>query len=282
MTAQVPNPTSADGWRGDRGEAWLNALDGYEAMLRPLGDALLSRAALLPAQSVVDIGCGGGWTSRMAAEHVGAQGQVCGVDIAPMLIEEAEKRAGGLSNLRFVCADASADPLPVAAFDRMISRLGVMFFSNPPVAFGQLRTLLKPEGQLDWAVWAPPADNPWMSGVRPIVERHVDLPPLDPEAPGPFSLANTDKLCGLLSDAGFIEIDIAEWRGAIAPGGNHDPYLAADFALKSFSFGPSFDNAPPAIRDKVRSDLIEFFGGYLADGQLAIPARAWLVRAKAS
>ena len=281
MTLQVINPTSAEGWRGDRGSAWLKALDGYEAMLLPLGEALFERADLLPNQSVVDVGCGGGWTSRMAAAFVGDQGQVCGIDIAPMLIDEAARRANGTANLSFICADAGVDPLPAAPFDRMISRLGVMFFSNPSAAFAQLHALLKSGGQLDWAVWAPPADNPWMGGVRPIVERHIDLAPVDPDAPGPFSLADHDKLHTLLSNAGFGSIDIAEWRGPIAPGGHHDPHQAADFALESFSFGPPFDDADPAIRGKVRADLVGFFSGFMVDGQLAIPAKAWLVSAKA-
>jgi SAM-dependent methyltransferase len=282
MTTPAINPTSAEGWRGERGVAWLKALDGYETMLRPLGEALLERAALSPGQSVVDIGCGGGWTSRKAAREVGANGHVCGVDIAPMLIEEAARRAEGTANISFHCADASAEPLPALPFDRMISRLGVMFFTEAPLAVSRLRALLKQGGQLDWAVWAPPAHNPWMGGVRPIVERHIDLPPMDPDAPGPFSLADTDKLQSLLTQAGFTAIDIVEWCGGIAPGGHHDPERAADFALTSFSFGPPFDNASPATKDKVRGDLVAFFESFLVDGQLAIPAKAWLVRATAS
>ena len=281
MTAPVTNPTSAEGWRGPRGAVWLLSLDGYEAMLRPLGDALLARAALSPGQSVVDIGCGGGSTSRTAAEIVGATGVVCGVDIAPMLIDEATRRADGVSNLTYVCADAGSEPIPGAPFDRMISRLGVMFFADPPAAFARLRDVLKSGGQLDWAVWAPSIDNPWMAGVRPIVERYIALAPVDPDAPGAFSLTDRDKLQGLLVKAGFAAIDIDDWHGAIAPGGTHDPERAADFALTAFSFGPAFDTAAPAIRDKIRSDLIEFFQRFVVDGQLAIPARAWLVRAKA-
>jgi SAM-dependent methyltransferase len=279
MTAPAINPTSAEGWRGSRGEAWLVALDGYETMLRALGEALLERATLLPGQSVLDIGCGGGWTSREAARMVGAQGEVHGIDIAPMLIDEARARAAQITHLAFHCADAASDPLPIEPADRMISRLGVMFFADPPSAFARLRKLLKSGGQLDWAVWAPAADNPWMGGVRPIVERHVTLPPVAPDAPGPFSLAEPAKLQSALLDAGFGAIDIAEWRGAIAPGGHHDPEMAADFALTSFSFGPPFDQAEPEVRERIRHELVEFFASHLADRQLAIPARAWLVRA---
>lgn len=281
MTTPATNPTNAEGWRGARGAVWLSSLDDYEVMLRPLGEALLARAALCPGQSVVDIGCGGGSTSRAAAQIVGATGAVCGVDIAPMLIEEAKRRTDGTSNLTFVCADAGSEPISGAPFDRMVSRLGVMFFADPPAAFARLRALLKSGGQLDWAVWAASSDNPWMAGVRPIVERHIALPPVDPDAPGAFSLADRDKLQGLLAEAGFTAIDIIDWHGTIAPGGTHDPEHAADFALTAFSFGPAFDNAAPAIRDKVRTDLIAFFQSFVTNGQLAVPAHAWLVRATA-
>lgn len=276
------NPTSADAWRNDRGAAWLRSLDGYEAMLHPLGEALLEAAGLIPGESVADIGCGGGATSRAAASRVAPTGQVTGIDIAPMLVEEAARRAQAHDNLRFLCADASQGLAGDERFDCLISRLGVMFFTDPAKAFAALHGLLKPEGRIALAVWAPSADNPWMSGVRPIVERHVALAPLDPQAPGPFSLADQAHAGALLAQAGFADIAFADWRGAMAPGGATTAEAAADFALTAFSFGAPFDQADRATRERVREDLADFYRGFVTSGALAVPARAWLVTARAT
>lgn len=274
--------TGADDWQGERGDHWLRDIDKFESMLEPLGLALLARAALRPGERVVDIGCGGGWTSRQAAAQVLPGGSVCGVDIAPMLVAEARSRAVDLANLAFTCANAGEAAIPGAPFDRMISRLGVMFFAAPDDAFTHLRGLLADGGQLDWAVWAPPEDNPWMSGARKIAAKHIDLAPPDLSAPGPFALSDPDRLAKLLTQAGFAGIDIEAWNGKQCVGGQgSSPEQAAAFAMTAFSFSDAVLQSPPEARAAIRSDLVEFYAGFWSDGVLAVPAKAWLVRARA-
>jgi hypothetical protein len=50
-----------------------------------------------------------------------------------------------------------------------------------------------------FAVWGRLAENPWMTSVREVVAGVIDLPPSDPEAPGPFRYAEADKgsLCSI-------------------------------------------------------------------------------------
>ena len=274
--------TGAEDWQGDRGAHWLRDMDKFESMLEPLGLALLQRARLRPGERVVDIGCGGGWTSRTAASQVMPTGSVRGVDIAPMLVKEATSRAKGISNVAFTCADAASGAVPAAPFDRMISRLGVMFFADPGQAFTRLRSLLVDRGQLDWAVWAPPEDNPWMSGARKIAAKHIDLAPPDLSAPGPFSLSSPDRLAALLTGAGFANIDVVAWTGEQSVGGQGStPQDAADFALTAFSFSDAVSDIDPEIQSAIRSELVEFYAGFYSGGRLAVPAKAWLVRASA-
>lgn len=82
----------ADDWSGEMGQRWLRNVDHFEAMLEPIGTALLDRAAIAPGERIVDLGCGGGATSRAIAARVGPQGAVLGLDISPDLIVAA--RAG--------------------------------------------------------------------------------------------------------------------------------------------------------------------------------------------
>lgn len=273
--------TGAEDWQGERGDHWLRDMDKFESMLEPLGLALLERAALGPGDRVVDIGCGGGWTSRKAAAEVLPTGSVHGVDIAPMLVKEATSRAKGMANVAFICADAGADTVPGAPFDRMISRLGVMFFADPTSAFARLRTLLKHGGQLDWAVWAPPEDNPWMSGARKIASKHVELAPPDLSAPGPFAMSDPVRLADLLTQVGFTGVDVVPWNGKQAVGGQgSNPEQAADFAMTAFSFSDAMLEISPDTRSAIRSELVAYYGGFYSAGVLAVPAKAWLVQAR--
>ena len=85
----------ADDWSGEMGQRWLRNVDHFEAMLEPIGTALLDRAAIAPGERIVDLGCGGGATSRAIAARVGPAGAVLGLDISPDLIVAARARAGG-------------------------------------------------------------------------------------------------------------------------------------------------------------------------------------------
>lgn len=274
----------AEVWAETRGSTWLAELDLYEQMLEPLGDALLGRANFQLGQRVADIGCGGGWTSRQAACSIGASGCVHGVDITPVLVAEATRRAEAeaIGNLRFSIGDASRFQPDDAPFDRLLSRLGVMFFTDPPAAFSHLRSLLVEGGRADFAVWASPQDNVWMSGARAIAAAHIEMPSPDPLAPGPFALADRNHLEGLLSHAGFSSIDIATWNGRMPVGGiGSDARGAADFALRAFSFADALIGAAPDLIAKIRAELITFYRDFESPDGLLVPARAWLARAAA-
>ena len=100
----------AEDWANTRSYTWLSELALCEQMFLPLGDALLARANLQLGQRVADISCGEGWTSRQAACSVGTSGCVHGVDITPVLVAEAIRRAEAeaIGNLRFSIGDVSS------------------------------------------------------------------------------------------------------------------------------------------------------------------------------
>ena len=276
--------TSGEDWADARGALWLAELDSYEQMLEPLGIALLDRAALQNGQHIADIGCGGGRTSRLAAHLVAPGGSGHGIDIAPMLMDEATRRAeaAGIGNVRFSTGDAASFVPEGAPFDRLISRLGVMFFADPEAAFTHLRTLLVDGGRADFVVWASPQDNVWMSGARAIVAEHIELPTADPMAPGPFRLADPDATGSLLHKAGFSQIDIAAWHGAIPVGGSgSDAAKAAEFSLRAFSFANVLEGAEPGLEETIRAKVTAFFQQFETPEGMAVPAKAWLVRAAA-
>lgn len=63
----------------------------------------------------------------------------------------------------------------------------------------------------------------------------LDLPQPEPEAPGPFRYGDADRFRRLLETAGFSDLAVRDWRGALPIGGGLRAAEAADFALASFS-----------------------------------------------
>jgi ubiquinone/menaquinone biosynthesis C-methylase UbiE len=107
----------------------------------------LRLAGLRPGMRVLDVGCGPGDVSFIAARLVGPTGKVLGVDAAPEMIELARARAveQGLSAVHFMRAaiDAIALDEPV---DAVVGRLILMHLPDPAAALGQLSTWVRPGG----------------------------------------------------------------------------------------------------------------------------------------
>ena len=275
------NATVADDWAGHRGRRWLRDVDVMEEQLAPVGEALLQRAAPAPGERVLDVGCGAGWTTRRIAEAVGPDGLALGLDISEPLLAEAARRGAGLPQLRFQLGDAGQVQPEGGPFDRLMSRFGVMFFGDPPAAFRHLASLLKPEGQLNLAVWAEPARNPWMTEMRRIVGRHVELPTVDPLAPGPFQLAGPAFHGQLLEQAGFVGLErelleLPMWIG----GRGATPATAAAFALGAFSVGELAEAAGPAVHQAVIAELEQLYAGLATSEGVAMPAAVWMLSAR--
>jgi SAM-dependent methyltransferase len=271
-------------WASDAGRRWLAQLDRFESMIEPIGTALLARADYAAGDRVVDVGCGGGWTTRQIAATVGESGLALGLDISPDLVATARERAGsaGLANIRFEQGDAATAMPPDAPFDRLFSRFGSMFFSDPYPAFANLRHMVRDGGRLDIAVWAPVAANPWQQTVMAVIGAHIDLPPPQPRAPGPFALAEQDYVADLLQGAGFSDVEFDAWTGDLSVGGpGSDPDSAAGFVLDGMHLGDLVRASGADARAAVHRDLVDLFGRHCDADGVRMGAKAWLVSARA-
>lgn len=287
MTQTAPaKPVEAlkgEDWAGEMGTKWLSHLDRFEGMIAPIGEALLARAAYQPGERVIDLGCGGGATTRAIAAAVAPGGEAVGLDISPDLTREAQARAAamGLANARFVCGDAATTPLEGAPYDRLFSRFGSMFFAEPKRAFAHLHTLLKPGARIDLAVWANPRDNLWMMEMMGVVRAHIDIPPAVPRTPGPFAFEDLDYLADVLAAGGFTGMDVTPYVGQQAVGGpGASPEDAADFVLAAMAAGRALADHGEAVQAAARADLVALFTERHVAGQgVMMGCKAWLVRA---
>lgn len=286
MTASIPtsDDLKAEDWAGSMGVKWLANIDRFESMIAPVGAAFLERAAFRPGERVIDIGCGGGGTSIAIGERVSPGGSVLGLDISPDLVAHATTRArkAGAGNVTFEEADASTASPSGQSFDHLFSRFGSMFFAEPGQAFGNLKSLIRPGGRADLAVWAPARDNLWIAAMLGVLGRYLELPAPVPRAPGPFALDDPDYIRALLGGAGFVDIDIAAWDGMQQVGGaGSSPESAVAFVLEALSFGEVLADSPPAVQSAVSAELITLFAQHAGPDGVAMPARAWFVTARA-
>jgi SAM-dependent methyltransferase len=206
----IANPSQFESWNGDSGHRWVAGADQRDRILAPVADALLTVADPGPGAHVLDIGCGCGATTLMAATHVGATGSATGIDLsAPMLdLARRRARAAGATNVSFVQGDAQTHAFAPESADLVISRFGTMFFADAEPAFRNIGRGLRPGGRLCLATWQPLAANEWLTVPGAALLQHTELPDTSSDEPGMFAQSDPEILTATLGAAGFADITI--------------------------------------------------------------------------
>jgi SAM-dependent methyltransferase len=276
-----PNSAMTDNWNGIGGETWVANAAHHDRQLAGFGDDILVAAALTPTDRVLDIGCGTGGFTRAAA-RLATQGEALGVDIGRPLVEAARAQAAaeGPANVRFEQADAQVHPFVPKSVDVVLSRFGVMFFDDPGAAFANVRTAVDDGGRLAFVCWRTLDHNPWTAVSRAALSEHLgpsDLGP--PDAPGPFSLADPDRIRAVLAEGGFTRVTVDEVSHPMWLGSDVDEAVRG---VKGQMFARTlFAGKPPDLIDRavaaLRAALAEVAG---PDG-IVLASSAWLVTARA-
>ncbi len=108
---------------------------------------IFAEAGIRPGMRVLDLGCGAGGVTFVAADLAGPDGSVVGVDRSPEAMARARLRAGqrGLAQVRFVQGDLN-DPAPAGPFDAIVERLVLWLVPDPAALLRQQATVLRPGG----------------------------------------------------------------------------------------------------------------------------------------
>lgn len=193
------------------GEAYGgSAAENYErffvpAISAPLAAELIERAALRPGERVLDVACGTGVVTRLAAERVGAAGTVTGVDMNPGMLAVARSITTPGMSIEWYEATAEALPLPDEAFDVVLCQISLQLFEDRLAALRDMWRVLRPGGRVVLNV--PGAIEPIFVVMAEALARHIN-----PELAGfvhrVFSLHDADELQRLMSRAGFREVRV--------------------------------------------------------------------------
>lgn len=275
------NSAQAEIWNGDVGQKWAEEQADLDSMLAPLGLGGIAKANFAPGESVIDVGCGCGATSLAIAANVTPGGQVLGVDISGPMLTRARQNAEKTGNVNFALADASTHKFAPASADVIFSRFGVMFFANPSAAFANIRTALKPGGRVCLVVWRPVKENPWVMKSLMIAAKHVTMPaPLGPEDPGPFSFGDRARVTRILETAGFKEVKLEPQDLLITIGAGRDLAGSVDFLLGVGPIRMILAEQTPAVRQKVRDEIIADLAADFDAQGLRMGSATWIVTAQ--
>jgi arsenite methyltransferase len=108
---------------------------------------------LEPGEVVLDVGSGAGTDSLVAAQMVGSEGRVTGVDMTPEMLAKARAAAGAMraTNVDFVAAEAEGLPFADESFDVVISNGVIDLIPDKDAVFSEIHRVLRPGGRIQIA-----------------------------------------------------------------------------------------------------------------------------------
>ena len=281
MPAPTPNPRGAEFWNSTMGHSWVSQQAAISDVFTSVTSVSLDAVAAKPGEHVIDIGCGTGDTLLAFAKIVGPSGSVLGVDVSVPMLGFAKHRAAeaGLGNVTCALADATSYAFEPRWADLVYSRFGVMFFDDPTKAFTNIRSGMKAGGRLVFVCFRSMPESPWFRVPIEAARPHVPpQPPVDPMAPGMFSLAREERLRGILTGAGFREMAL---KAIDVPIHGKDTTQSMAFITQAGPLPALLENASDEQRTRateaVRNALAANIG---ADGR-GLHVGLWLVSALA-
>ena len=147
QSEQTP-PPAEDGAREyalGHSDPEMERLSAQARLLDPLTRRLLQDAGLREGMRVLDLGCGHGDVSLLAADLVGPLGHVVGLDSAPAAVEAARRRTASVHNVEVFLGDLTEATFD-EPFDAAVGRLVLMYSPDPVEAMSAVTRWVRPRG----------------------------------------------------------------------------------------------------------------------------------------
>ena len=239
----------ATGWYTQREEIWESS--------RPVSEWMIRRLDPQPGDTVLELAAGLGDTGLSTAHLVGRSGRVIITDFASEMVAAARRRAEeiGVENAEFRTLDVERMDLETNSVDGVLCRWAYMLMIDPAAAFTETRRVIRPGGRLAFSVWASRERNPALSLASSILVELGYVPPPDPEAPGPFFMADTGRIRELVVAADFAEPEVEEvlFRRQFADQDAYWRFLIETSATAS----PVLRSLPPEAQNTFRERVHE-------------------------
>lgn len=177
------------------------------------GRRTIERLDLSPGARVLDVCCGSGASAIPAAEAVGPNGFVLGVDLSENLLELARSKARrhGLKRIEFRTGDMLDLGLPESDFDAVMCVFGIFFVQDMEAAVRELWRQVRPGGKLAITTWGPRIFEPmntafWNSVLEVRPDLYKSFNPWD-------RVCDPESVRSMMAGAGVNAQDIALENG---------------------------------------------------------------------
>jgi ubiquinone/menaquinone biosynthesis C-methylase UbiE len=178
-----------------------------------IGERTVDRLALAAGANVLDVGCGTGASALPAAQAVGPNGFVVGVDLSARLLDLARTKAAmhRLRNVEFRLADMTALGVPDGCFDAVVSVFSIFFVPDMEGLVRELWRMVRRGGKLAVTTWGPrifePAYGRWLAAIqRECPDLYSAFNPWD-------RITDVEAVRRLLRDGGVGDAEIIAEKG---------------------------------------------------------------------
>jgi ubiquinone/menaquinone biosynthesis C-methylase UbiE len=168
---------------------------------------LIDRVGPKPGESVLDIACGTGVVTLLAAERV-ATGRVVGLDLnAGMLAVARSVSKTAAASIEWLEGSALSLPFASNSFDLVLCQLGLQFFPDRPLALREMKRVLVPSGRVGLSVYSAIERTPAASAFARALDKC-----LGPDASrikrGEHIFPLTDEVGALMTGEGFDHVNV--------------------------------------------------------------------------
>ena len=181
------------------------------ALFQQWGRVIADMARVAPGQRVLDVACGTGVLACAAAERVGPNGAVTGLDPNDEMLAVAR---GKSARIEWKNGPAESLPFADASFDRVASQFGLMFFEDKAAGLREMMRVLAPGGRLAVAVCDALDHSPGYAVLAELLQRLFGAPVADAFR-APFALGERKQLRSLCEQAGIRNAQVARADGTV-------------------------------------------------------------------
>ena len=260
MAAESTTPPAGPDWG-------IGHYEETAAQILPVAEDVVARAAIGPGERVVDLGCGTGNASLLAAAR-GAR--VTGVDPAARLLEVARREAAARGlDATFVSGHAAAIPLEDGAADAVLSVFGVIFAPDAVPAVAEMARVTAPQGRIVLSAWIPEGAFFELLRMRgEVLSAALGTPP----GPPPFAWHEEDALARLFAPHGF---HVAQAQGRLPiTAASARAYLDRHFTSHPLSIATVSALRPLGLFESFRDRAIEILeAGNESPGSFRVTSR---------